>query len=656
MSTQSAALAASSMCGPLMRGAQEWRRTLSIRERYLAAGDPDALPPPDSGVRPEIVMSWRRSLLSGVDTAGTDLPRDECAAMPGRLVRAARPVLERLATEIAGTQSWAFLADRECRLVDYVVGDPALTPQLEQRGAFPGARFGEDVVGTNGLGTAVERQRPFIVAGSEHFRAYESEATTAGAPVRDPVTRRLVGLLNLNCHYTRTSDLMLPYVTELAREIEARLLDSWPGAGADRALLEEVARMWKHRVQAVVVLSDEVFVANAAATALLGVADHELLRSLAREAVAAGRACGARLDLGPDLAVMARCQPLSAPARHPAAVVTLTAAGPAATPGGAAGAVAGALPGLVADAVPGSAAHAAADAGPGPEVPAAAAWTGAREPASRRLRGQLGQARAARLPVLLRGERGTGKTTLAEYLHVAGADRDRGQFTVTDCALSGIDAHGWTRRLGEALTDPAATVVLQHLDVLDPGLVAVTAGLLSSASARLAATAAHEVCERGDLLPLTERFPVIVDVPPLRERAADIPALITEIIAQLRPEPPRPRCTPEAVAALAASDWPGNVRQLRQVVATALVRSMSCDITLGDLPGGYPGAARGRRLTGLDRAERHALLTALRDAGWDREAAARDLGISRATIYRKLKRHGISPPAVHLQPAIQEGA
>jgi sigma-54 dependent transcriptional regulator, acetoin dehydrogenase operon transcriptional activator AcoR len=128
-------------------------------------------------------------------------------------------------------------------------------------------------------------------------------------------------------------------------------------------------------------------------------------------------------------------------------------------------------------------------------------------------------------------------------------------------------------------------------------------------------------------------------VPPLRERLGEIPALVTEIIAELRPEPPRPRCTPAALAALAGGNWPGNVRQLGQVVATALVRSMSCDITADDLPGGHAGA---RRLTKLELAERRALVTALRDAAGAREAAARDLGISRATIYRKLKRLGIT--------------
>jgi sigma-54 dependent transcriptional regulator, acetoin dehydrogenase operon transcriptional activator AcoR len=610
MSTDSALVTASPV-----RGSQAWRRTLEIRERYLAAGDPDWLPPQDCGVRREIVLSWRRSLLSGVDTSSTDLPRDEDATPPSRLVQAARPVLDRLAGEISGTQSWAFLADRECRLVDHVVGQPALMPLLEERGAFPGARFGEDVVGTNGLGTAVEQQRPFIVVGSEHFRAYESDATTAGAPVRDPVTRRLIGLLNMNCHYERTSELMLPFVAELAREIEVRLTASLPVA--EQALLAEVTRMWKRRSQAVVVLAEDVFVANAAAVTMLGGAEHELLRDLARDTSSLGRELTANLQLGPDLLVTARCQPVGGTSRHPAAVVTLTASASPATGGSA---------------------------------PRTSPW--------KRLRGQLGDARAGRLPVLLVGERGSGKTTLASRVpDPAGATQP---CTVVDCALASASPPAWAQRLSATLADPAATVILQHLDALDPQLVALTAGLMASSRAWLAATAASHARERSDLTPLVERFPVVVDVPPLRDRAADIPGLVTEIISQLRPQPPHPRCTPEALAVLAASDWPGNIRQLRQVIATALTRSMSCDITIDDLPTGYRGAARSRLLTGLERAERQALLTALRDAGWDREAAARDLGISRATIYRKLKRLGIAPspdhPTAQLRQPAQEGA
>ena len=601
----------------VMRGQEAWRRTLAVRERFLAAGDPGELPPEDCGVRREILYSWRRSLLSGVDTASTDLPRDPEAVPPGRLVAAAGPVLCRLAGEIAGTPVWAFLADRECRLVSHVVGDQALTPLLEDRGAFPGARFGEDVVGTNGLGTAVERQRPFIVVGSEHFRAYESEATTVGVPVRDPLTRRMAGLLNMNCPHQLTSPLMLPFVAGLAREIEDRLLAAAPAA--ERELLDEVALMWKRRSRAVVVLSEDVFVANAAALALLGGrADHELLRDWARECARdGGRERAARLELGPDLVVTARCRPLGT-SRHPAAVVTLS---PSMTP---------AVPGAAPVTVPG-------------RVPRAA--PASRPPWAARLLGELARARGAGLPVLIRGERGTGKTTLARSCHDLAAGP--GRFTVVDCALSGISPRSWTQRLGVALADPAATVVLRHLDVLEPALTAPVAALMASARAWPAATVT------GEPGVLAERFGVIVDVPPLRDRPGDIPALVTGIIAELHSRPPRPRCTPEALAALAGGDWPGNVRQLRQVVATALVRSMSCDITADDLPAGY---ARGGHLTALERAERQALITALREANGDREAAARDLGISRATIYRKLKRLKVTVPPGHGGPTAKRSA
>jgi transcriptional regulator of acetoin/glycerol metabolism len=574
-----------------MRGREAWHRTLQARERYLGAGDPDQLPPRACEVRREIALSWRRSLLSGVDTASTDLPCDTNAVPPERLVRAARPLIDWLSDQLAGMPVWAFLADRECRLVSYVVGDPALTPELEARGAFPGARFAEDVVGTNGLGTAVEQQRPFIVAGSEHYRAYESLATTAGAPVRDPVTRRLVGLLNINCPYELTNGLLLPFVTELARSVEERLLAHC--SAAEQALLEEFVRVTRLCSAPTVALGPEVCIANTAALTLLDGADYELLRHWAREAAAEGRERAARLRLSADVVVTARCRPLDGAARSPsfAAVVILA-------------------------------------------PPPAAAARGAPPSAWERLTGQVARAGAMRLPLLLRGERGTGKTVLARRLN-----EDTGPCTVLDAAAGGVRPQDWAEPLRAALADPAGTVVLQHLDDLDPALVQATAGLLASPRARVAATASARIGERADLAALTERFPVVLDVPPLRERLGEVPALVSGIIAELRPEPPRPRCTPAALASLAGREWPGNVRQLRQVVATALVHSMSCDVTADDLPGGHAGA---RHLTKLELAERQALVTALRDAAWDREAAARDLGISRATIYRKLKRLGIA--------------
>jgi transcriptional regulator of acetoin/glycerol metabolism len=94
---------------------------------------------------------------------------------------------------------------------------------------------------------------------------------------------------------------------------------------------------------------------------------------------------------------------------------------------------------------------------------------------------------------------------------------------------------------------------------------------------------------------------------------------------------------------LAGGDWPGNVRQLRQVVATALTRSMSFDVTGDDLPGGY-AAVRGRHLTGLERAERQALIGAARGGLGPRGRSPRPGHLPGNHLYRKLKRFKIDPP------------
>jgi sigma-54 dependent transcriptional regulator, acetoin dehydrogenase operon transcriptional activator AcoR len=574
-----------------IHGRAAWRRTLEVKQRYLAAGDPDRLPPTRCGVRPEIVSSWRRSLLSGVDAAGTDLPRDDDAARPDRLVRAAQPVADRLADQLAGMPVWAFLADRECRLVWYVVGEPELARLLEARGAFPGAWFAEGVVGTNGLGTAVEERRPFIVAGSEHFREYESHATTVGAPVHDPLTGRLVGILNVNCRYERTNGLLLPFVTELARSIEAGLHRSAPMP--EQVLLDEFIRTCKRGMRPVVALSQDLVIANAAARALLRGIDAEPLRHWACDAAAEGRERTATLRLSPTLVVTARCRPLAG-VRHPCAVVVLAPCAPGRGP--------------------------ATSAPPEHLVEA------------------LAQAHAGRLPLLLRGERGTGKTTLARRVHQR-AEPDT-PLNILDAAASVGHPDEWLAELRQASTDQAGTVVVRHLDELPPALVAPTARLLDTPRGWLVATATGE---RADLAPVLEAFAVVVDVPPLREQTADLPTLVAEIIAALHPQSPRPRVTGDALATLAGGEWPGNLRQLRQVLATALMRSRSGQITVDDLPGDLATAGQ-RHLTKLERLERQALVTALRETAWDREAAAHDLGISRATIYRKLKRFGIQSP------------
>jgi transcriptional regulator of acetoin/glycerol metabolism len=136
------------------------------------------------------------------------------------------------------------------------------------------------------------------------------------------------------------------------------------------------------------------------------------------------------------------------------------------------------------------------------------------------------------------------------------------------------------------------------------------------------------------------RFVARIEVPPLRERVEDIPCLVETFIRRHATEA-RVRCSPEVLQALTRLDWPGNVRQLENLVRGVLVRRHRGDVCLVDLPPAYLAAARRRRLTRIEQVERDAIVAELRTAG-NKVEAARLLGISRATLYRKIRTYGIS--------------
>jgi transcriptional regulator of acetoin/glycerol metabolism len=136
-----------------------------------------------------------------------------------------------------------------------------------------------------------------------------------------------------------------------------------------------------------------------------------------------------------------------------------------------------------------------------------------------------------------------------------------------------------------------------------------------------------------------ESFPVVLTVAPLRERRDEIAALCRDLLAGLAEDDDGAvALSPQALAALVAADWPGNVRQLLQALVTARIRATGSRIELSDLPARHrPGG--GHPLGEIQQSERQVLVVALREAGGDRTAVAQRLGISRATLYRKLRRY-----------------
>jgi DNA-binding NtrC family response regulator len=158
----------------------------------------------------------------------------------------------------------------------------------------------------------------------------------------------------------------------------------------------------------------------------------------------------------------------------------------------------------------------------------------------------------------------------------------------------------------------------------------------------------HEGRFRADLYFRLAVFPL--RVPPLREHPDDIPELAARFFEGLGAEGSQRRTlSPATLAALRAYGWPGNVRELQNVLEYAALQSGAAEIRPEHLPPDVRGApAATPPPPGVMRAvedERRALVDALQRTGWNRTRAAELLGVSRVTLWKRMKRHGVGDPA-----------
>jgi transcriptional regulator of acetoin/glycerol metabolism len=140
---------------------------------------------------------------------------------------------------------------------------------------------------------------------------------------------------------------------------------------------------------------------------------------------------------------------------------------------------------------------------------------------------------------------------------------------------------------------------------------------------------------------VSRHFDRVVTAPPLRHRIEDVRDLVAALLGRLSSK--HVGVDAGALNALLRHPWPGNVGELEQALVSALRRHPSGPVRAEDLPPSVHCTAR-KVLSGLEAVERDMITTALLDAGGDKARAAERLGISRATIYRKIRTYGIVLP------------
>ena len=295
-------------------------------------------------------------------------------------------------------------------------------------------------------------------------------------------------------------------------------------------------------------------------------------------------------------------------------------------------------------------------------------------PEHRRVLDGVEAAAASNVPVTIVGESGTGKRYVARIIHGRGPRRQM-PLLGYDCRAippellerelfggTGSDPGGGLERL---VAPDGSTVVVGDLLSLPRDLQARLASVVSAPGrpARLIATTAGDLDEalrreqiRPDLYHAVT--PLVIRLRPLRDRPDDLPLLAQSLLerANLRGEATRSGFEPAAVDVLAAYDWPGNLRELAEVIESAHQSARGDRIAEDDLPAQIRGRRGGAYLPGphpathptatlkdrLDAFERRAIEQALGLSQQNKTRAARRLGVNRPFLYRRMKELGIA--------------
>ncbi|MFT3852997.1 MAG: helix-turn-helix domain-containing protein [Ilumatobacteraceae bacterium] len=583
------------------------RATWTTRERHLSALF-DGAEDPTTKPRDEIQRSWQRCARFGVSITDQDLPYDPDFDDRSRLRRAADPVIDRYADQLAHTPATILLADRSARIVARRVGQARLRSILDNAQVAPGFFFTEEHIGTNGLGTALEERRLLEVRGGEHYRESLHNLACVATPIIHPIGNTVEGILDITCDLAEASGLMVALVTAAVREIEARLAEE--ASGRERALLQGFLQLNRRANVAIVTMSHAMLMANPAAAQLLDPSDHAVLWDWATRHLERCDEHTGELRLAGEVAVQAHARRVTAD--HDPLGVTLELR-PTNRPQ-------------------------RRRQRPRPATMARVATgdiTG-RSLATGRVRSQLDDLANAAGPVLIAGEHGVGKTYAAAYLS---RQRDPDATTLTVTASSeAAQRPEWVGELHQHL-QAGGHVIVRDIDELAPSAAMRLQTLVDDCASdghTLIATA-------NDAGPssLTAHFAHRVDITALRHRTEDIPDLAGAFLQRHSPPGSAPRLQPAALQCLTAHEWPANVRELEATLAAALVQARHRDIAVEHLPESVRSHVPANHLTTLERLEREALIRELHATGGNKAVTAARLGIARSTLYRKMRAFGL---------------
>ncbi len=321
------------------------------------------------------------------------------------------------------------------------------------------------------------------------------------------------------------------------------------------------------------------------------------------------------------------------------------------------------------------AAPAGSEGAPAPDAPARFGGLIGGSPLMVRLYHEIERAARSRAPVLITGESGTGKELVAREIHRRGPSAQE-PFLSENCAAiadalleSELFGHRQGAFTGATEDRPGlfqlagrGTLLLDEVGDMSPVMQSKLLRVLQEGCARpvggerpvevrcrVVAATLHDLRALVEARRFREdlyyRLDVLrIEVPPLRRRPEDVPALLEHFLAREAPRPPQ--LTTKATQLLVSYAWPGNVRELENEarrlaslgVSRLTARHLSEEVRAGKGLARADGAYSGKT---LGEVEREMVAAAMRESGGNKARAARQLGIPKTTLYHLLDRYGL---------------
>lgn len=579
-------------------------RTQRAREQFLTAGALST----DQVVAPGVLNSWHRSRALHVHPDRVDLPyvRDPDTDTP--LTHAAAPVLRRIASDLAPQAVSVVLTSADGLVLERVAADSAMMRALDDVRLSRGYSYAEEFAGTNGIGTTLETGRATFIRGSEHYVGTLGRLACAGSPIRDPITRRVLGVVDLTCWASQADPLLFVLAKSAGSQIEDRI--GALNTESESALFDAYLGHTRRYPGGVLAIGGDVVLMNPYLRQTLDAGDQTALLDHATALAGAAVATTAVATL--PSGVTAKISAVEDVTTRTRAVNLVFHVSIAAN--------------TESTSIRGANLH---------SIPRLAGRSGS----WRRACQQVERCYRDRDWVVIEGEGGTGRAKLGHAVaqHVS---PERTVRVLRSETFSSADDFVAELEAGTEGDDFA--VIITNVDGLPIETLEPVGSVLQTRAGRgwIAATMGAEMRSPLVDMLILPFFTHTVTVPPLRHRIEDLDDLVPHLLRELT-RGADVRLDSAAMRQLTKLPWPGNVAQLRKVLAEAVAKQRSGTIGVDRLPAESRSLSR-RRLSQLESIERDAIVRSLMENDGNKADAAEALGMSRATIYRKIKEFGIA--------------